>query len=302
MTTAVYLFLEQQPKTTSKLQTPQAYINTQPSRTTPPNSSSNNDHSIVNGSPTKTPQISQQEEEQAAKPALVTKPPKISIIIDDLGYQWRNGLRCIELDGAYTLAILPFSPFSKKLAQQADKSGKEVMLHAPMEPISHHSWNGGLDTTMNQTEIRHTLASMLKDTPMAKGINNHMGSAVTQNNQIMSWLMEEISARNLYFIDSFTTAQSQALLEAQQHGIPSKKRDVFLDNERNPKAIESQFNKLLALAKKHGSAIGIAHPYPETIAFLEGASTITSSQNIQLVPISQLLGLQPPGLAQISAH
>ncbi|MGD8408280.1 MAG: hypothetical protein PVF21_06650, partial [Thiohalophilus sp.] len=44
---------------------------------------------------------------QAPQPVAFDQRPAISIIIDDLGNQKRNGLRAIDLPGDLTYAILP---------------------------------------------------------------------------------------------------------------------------------------------------------------------------------------------------
>lgn len=222
--------------------------------------------------------------------------PRIAIIIDDIGYRWRSGQRATRLAGDVTLAVLPFSPYAHKLALLAEQQGKELMLHAPMEPESHHSWRHGLNTKMNEQTIRRELTLMLNSLPMVKGVNNHMGSALTQREEAMTWVMDELFERNLYFIDSRTSAKSRAFEQAQRRSITSAKRDVFLDNVRTPEAIKKQFDTLVTLARVHGRAIAIGHPYPETLLFLEAALRDLPETGVQLLPVSQLLRQSIPSL------
>lgn len=222
-----------------------------------------------------------------ARPAL----PLIALIIDDVGYRLDIGKRCIELPGDVTLAFLPFSPHTRTLAAQAAAAGKEIMLHAPMQPSSAIRWEGGLTSTMDREAVGQTLSEMLRQLPQAKGVNNHMGSGLTQNRQIMDWVMQELQQKRLYFIDSRTSAQSQAFPAALSRALPSAKRDVFLDNERTPEAIAAQFAHLVKTAHKNGFAVGIGHPYPETLAFLEQVLPQLEQHQVQLVPVSRLLAL-----------
>lgn len=215
--------------------------------------------------------------------------PKIAIIIDDLGDQWRAGKRSVELAGDVTLALLPFSPYALSIAELAGHHGKELMLHAPMEPEAHHSWQQGLDLSMDEFTLRRELQRMLKELPMVKGMNNHMGSALTQRAEAMSWVMDELAQQQLYFIDSRTSAGSQALQQAQRRALPSAKRDIFLDNQRTPQAIAEQFTKLLTKARLQGAAIAIAHPYPETLAFLEATLPRLAGEGVALVRVSALV-------------
>ncbi len=227
------------------------------------------------------------------KPAFSPLPepalpiPAIAIIIDDLGEQWQAGKRTLELPGDITLAILPFSTHGRRLAEIALQQSREVMLHAPMEPLSHPAWRDGLTRSMPEAELRRELRRMLDALPQIRGVNNHMGSALTQEREAMNWVMAELAPRGLYFIDSRTTPGSQALGAAQRHALPSARRDIFLDNVRTQEAIEQQFQALLRLARARGQAIAIGHPYPETLSFLEKA--LVDLKGVRLVPVSHLL-------------
>mgnify|MGYP006172334239 CR=1 FL=1 len=244
--------------------------------------------------PAPAPQLSQPLPPPAFNP-LPNKPlpspprPAIAIIIDDLGNQWGYSKRALEIKGDITLAILPFSPFGDRLAKLAEDQGREVILHAPMEPLAHPAWRDGLRRNMTEQELRRSLTDMLDSLPTVRGVNNHMGSALTQERTPMDWVMHELAQRGLYFIDSRTSPRSQALLSAQQHAIPSARRDVFLDNIRNPAAIRTQFNTLIRLAHKRGRAIAIGHPYPETLTVLEQELSQLDDLGVRLVPASHLL-------------
>jgi Uncharacterized protein conserved in bacteria len=222
-------------------------------------------------------------------PEPVSPNPAIAIIIDDLGEQWQAGKRTIELPGAITLAILPFSTHGRSLAEIALQQGREVMLHAPMEPLSHPAWREGLMRGMTEVELRRELNRMLDALPPIHGVNNHMGSALTQERAAMDWVMAELAPRGLFFIDSRTTPASRALNAAQAHAIPSARRDIFLDNVRTEDAIAQQFRALLRLARERGQAIAIGHPYPETLNFLEKA--LADLDDVRLVPVSHLLNI-----------
>lgn len=232
----------------------------------------------------------------AADISPVTEPaaPAIAIIIDDLGNQWRHSKRTLDLPGEITLAILPFSPFGTRLAALAEHQGREVILHAPMEPLAHPAWRDGLRRDMSEAELRHALLQMLEALPTVRGVNNHMGSALTQERVAMGWVMEELAPRDLYFIDSRTSPSSQALASARDRTIPSARRDVFLDNVRSPAAIRRQFDLLIRLAHQRGRAIAIGHPYPETLAFLEDMLPQLEQFGVRLVPASHLLSVPIP--------
>jgi polysaccharide deacetylase 2 family uncharacterized protein YibQ len=213
----------------------------------------------------------------------------IALVIDDIGYKRQEGQRVLALPGKLTVAVLPFTPYAKILAMQAPSEGKEVMLHAPMEPKNLNRWGDGLMQNMSEDELRTNFVNMIDAIPNLVGINNHMGSELTENARIMQWLMAELPERGLYFIDSRTTADSMAFNIAQKLGIPSYERDIFLDHSRKPIDINRQFDKLIQTANKGGMALGIGHPYPETMAVLEARLPELHKQGIELVTVSELL-------------
>lgn len=213
----------------------------------------------------------------------------MAIVIDDVGYQRLPGERTLALPGKITLAVLPFTPFAQKLAAQAPSFNKEVMLHAPMEPKKLSYWGDGLKTAMPEQELRREFVAMINNIPNLVGVNNHMGSSLTENPEAMAWLMQELPSRGLYFIDSRTTAGSKAYNAAKKMGIPSYVRDVFLDHSRDTKDINKQFDQLIRTAQKRGMALGIGHPYPETLAVLEKRLPQLQAIGVELVTVSELL-------------
>lgn len=219
-----------------------------------------------------------------------TPTARIAIIIDDMGYRAALGRRAIELPGAFTYAILPFAPNSLSLARAAHARGKELMLHAPMSntrglPLD----EGALTTEMDHQTFINTLEQSLDALPFIQGVNNHMGSALTQTSQPMRWLMASLKQRQLYFVDSRTSAASQAWTIAREHRVPTLKRDVFLDHKRDPAAIASAFARLLRIARRNGNALAIGHPYPETLSFLETALSSEAMGDVELVSVSTLV-------------
>lgn len=228
--------------------------------------------------------------------------PWVAIIIDDIGYSKARGMRAAKLPADITLAVIPHAPNSVKLAEQGHSYGKEIMLHAPMSNLSGKTLEqGALNESMGRDEFVRTLNDSLDNIPHIVGVNNHMGSLLTQKTEQMSWLMGELQARQLYFIDSRTSPQSQAYEVATERHIPTLKRDVFLDNQRSEVAIKRQFDKLVSLAKRRGWAIGIGHPYPETLAVLEKHSA-SAAEQIEFVSISKLLARVRPKQMQLLAR
>lgn len=215
---------------------------------------------------------------------------RVAIIIDDVGYNLTSGRQLAELPAALTLAVLPHSPHGVELAELAHQRGKEIMLHVPMSTeVPRQLDVGGLTGEMNQQEFERTLDGNLASIPHVRGLNNHMGSRLTRQPQPMQWLMNVLAEEQLFFIDSRTTAASVALQTAEDFQVPTRKRDVFLDNSRALADMQHEFDRLILLAQRQGSAIAIGHPYPETVTFLRQALPQLAARGIELVPVSQLL-------------
>lgn len=217
--------------------------------------------------------------------------PHIALIIDDIGDNLRLGLRAVRLPGNVTCAFLPHTTYARQLAVSAHKRDKEVMLHLPMESEEGNALGpGALTLDMTHAEFSRTIESDLKAIPYVTGINNHMGSLITQHPGDMLWLMQEINHHgNLFFVDSRTTEFTVAQQVAQETGVPNLRRDVFLDNDQRPAAIAAQFSRLIALARHRGSAVAIGHPHPTTLRFLEKQLPRLRDEGIELVSISELI-------------
>ncbi|MBT8078993.1 MAG: divergent polysaccharide deacetylase family protein [Gammaproteobacteria bacterium] len=227
----------------------------------------------------------------------IEPPGRIAIIIDDIGYQLTAGRRALQLPGPIAFAVLPQTPRGRMLARQAHERGKEVLLHLPLEAIPTETAltpdPGGLTLDMSRRQFSSMFDSSLQSVPHVIGINNHRGSLLTRHPGHMSWLMEEINSRgNLFFVDSFTTHQSVALDIAVEAGVPAVKRDVFLDPDETEETLQREFARLIQLARRRGLAVGIGHPYPTTLDFLERELPRLADDNIELISISEMVSLK----------
>jgi polysaccharide deacetylase 2 family uncharacterized protein YibQ len=211
----------------------------------------------------------------------------IAIIIDDIGHNRRAGERAIDIQAYLTFAVIPQTQHAFRLASYAHDAGKEVMIHLPMENTMNHPL-GNLALTSGLSEQG---VAMVLD-PFATGINNHMGSALTQEPQAMVWLMRATKHHKLFFVDSRTTHKTVASDIALQENIRTASRDVFLDNDKSLYSIDKEFRRLLALAKQRKTAIAIGHPYPSTLRYLELAIPMLEREGVQLISVSDMLKIR----------
>ncbi len=218
------------------------------------------------------------------------------LIIDDMGNGLELGQRALRLPGKVNYAFLPHTPNGPQLARLAHRRGQEVLLHLPMSNLSEQAAGPGkLSPAMDRGQFNAALERNLASIPYVRGVNNHMGSLLTQLHQPMRWLMEGLKRHHLYFIDSRTSPLTVAERTARRQQLPTLRRDVFLDNRLEAPAIRRQIERWLELAQDRGLAVAIAHPHPQTLAALEASLPTLDERGIRLALISEIL---TPTLAQ----
>ena len=218
--------------------------------------------------------------------------PQVAIVIDDLGWDLRAAKVLLAMDIPLGFAILPNTPFKDFIAQEARHRGKDILLHLPMEPYRYPQVDPGrpvLLRTMNTSELAAQIANALAAVPAAVGVNNHMGSRLTEDRHAMYVVMQLMKHHNLFFLDSRTSQKSLAYQIARELGVRTAQRHVFLDNEADTRKISQQLYHLAALARKHGKAIGIGHPYPETVQSLRHTLPEIQQTGVEIVSISHLV-------------
>jgi hypothetical protein len=165
-----------------------------------------------------------------------------------------------------------------------------------------------LDESMDEDQLTAKVHSLLAQVPFVRGVNNHMGSHLTEFDFFMRPIMDSIRTYNpdFYFLDSRTSPLSVAHAQALDAGLPSISRDVFLDNEQNVESIRLQYRIWLNKARDYGSAIAIGHPHPQTLQVLR--ENLPDAGNFHFMRISELIQIRrlhdtPPGWQdQISSN
>ncbi len=225
-------------------------------------------------------------------------PPKkavrgqVALIVDDMG----NSLEALDdlltLKEAITISILPYSAHAQETARIAHEYNLEILLHLPLESLNNHDTTldteGMITAAMSPEEIVRSFEASLARVPYADGVNNHMGSKFTADSSLMRTLLAPLKDKGLLFVDSRTTAQTVAYDEARRMGIPTVERNVFLDADADRSRIKSRLIELFKTAQKKGAAVGICHPYPETLEALKANFALFADYGLEVVPVSRL--------------
>ena len=221
------------------------------------------------------------------------KKARIVIIIDDMGMGRKHSYDVIDLPAPLTLAFLPYAPALDKITKDARAKGHELLIHAPMEPLDH--LNPGpiaLLNDMTEQELKDSLGKMFNSFSGYVGINNHMGSRLTQNAAAMHVVMNELAARGLIFVDSKTINSSVAGKIAAEHGLDYAERDVFLDHKETLDFARNALLEAERHARKYGSAIAIGHPKVNTIQALKEWLPLAEERGFVVVPVSAVVRRQ----------
>ncbi len=213
---------------------------------------------------------------------------RLALVIDDLG----RDVRDVERFGAIapmTFAVLPFERRTEQVVAALESAGAGFLCHLPMEGASGADPGpGALLLGMSAEELREKTQAALLAVPGAMGVNNHMGSALTADQDAMQVVLDVVRQHDLFFLDSRTGADTVGFKLAREQGLPAAERHVFLDGERDEEAIRERFWQAVSIARSRGFAVAIGHPYGETLYVLRSE-----------VPRARELGIEPVGLLEL---
>jgi polysaccharide deacetylase 2 family uncharacterized protein YibQ len=232
--------------------------------------------------------------EKTSDGALLSAPlsKRIAIVIDDLGIDKKHSAAIVGMDNfKMTLAFLPYAQHIDGLLEQGKANGHEVIVHMPMQPQSDTIDPGPvvLKVGMTAEQLMDNLDKGLGAFDGYVGINNHMGSKFTSDPVGMDFLMRELKKRDLYFLDSVTSAATQGEKMAKRHGVTYLRRNVFLDHEETDKFVNKALDKCARVAAKTGVCIAIGHPKDVTIRGLNNFVSKAQGDGFEFVSLSDVL-------------
>jgi len=217
-------------------------------------------------------------------------PGHVALVIDDLGERPEDLQPLFALNEPITYAVLPYEEHTKEVVAELRRRRVEMILHLPMQPINgENPGPGALRVDMDAEELRVATEAALAAVPGAVGVNNHMGSRLSEDEKAMTPVLEVLGNHGLFFLDSRTSAKSIAYRTARALGLPAAERHVFLDRDPSPEAVRAQFRRLLDLSRTRGSAVAIGHPLPDTLRVLTEEVPKAAREGFVFVPVSDLL-------------
>jgi len=233
-------------------------------------------------------------EEPPRRPGLPPKTAagKVALVVDDMGNSLEILDELVSLSEPLTISVLPYSPYAKETAEIAHAKGLEILLHLPLESLNGQDFamhaDGMIRASMSPEEVEKLMENNLNQIPFIRGVNNHMGSKVTADASMMRLILAPLKSRNLFFLDSRTTGRSVAYSVALEMGIPAAVRQVFLDADGDKVTIRDRLLELFRLAQRNGKAVGICHPFMETVQVLKDSLRLAEGFNVDVVPASRM--------------
>ncbi len=217
--------------------------------------------------------------------------PMIAIVIDDFGWSYEVAELFLDLPFVVTWSILPYEKYSKEVFNLAQKWGVHRILHLPMEAVGDSPYYPNvIKANMSKEQIAYAVKkAILYFDGDIEGVNNHRGSLVTKDENLMCYVLSVLKRYNLYFLDSFTVPGSIAYKVARRMGLRCAYNKLFLDNSSEVKDIKCRIYQLIGIAKRDKWAVGIAHARFSTFkALLESAEYIEKS-GVSVVPLATIV-------------
>jgi len=187
------------------------------------------------------PQLSEPVETSRVLPLRMESG--LALILDDVGYALSALRRILKLSVPVAIAVIPDAPYAKESATLAHEHGQMVMLHLPMEPTSEKyrkkMSSYFLHEKMDREALREAFHRGLAQVPFVEGVNNHMGSYLSQKEESMRWVMQVCRENDLFFVDSKTSPNSVAAEVAESMHVAWGSRQIFLDHDLAPEAMQA---------------------------------------------------------------
>lgn len=216
--------------------------------------------------------------------------PLVAVVIDDVGLDRPRSKRAWELPGPLTMSFLPYAKDLREQAKAARAKGHELMLHLPMEPTGRNDPGpNALLVSLSDAELRQRTTAALDSFDGFAGVNNHMGSRFTTFKPGMETVLRQLKGRGLMFLDSRTSAQSVGDQLAQEMGVPSIVRHVFLDDEETLDAVRRKLAEAEAIARRQGFVVVIGHPHEATLQALGEWLPTVHGKGMALAPATAVL-------------
>ncbi|XUY26568.1 divergent polysaccharide deacetylase family protein [Agrobacterium sp. rho-8.1] len=231
--------------------------------------------------------------EQYARPWSGARGTRIAIVVGGLGLSQTGTQKAIrDLPPEVTLGFAASGNSLQRWMQESRREGHEILLQVPFEPFGYPGTNPGPDTLLvagpakiNLERLHRSMAKITNYT----GIVNYLGGRFMADEKALEPILSDIGKRGLLFLDDGSSAQSKSAPVAKAQSTAAGFADLQLDDQVNENAILRKLDDLERIARRNGSAIGVASAFDESIAAISKWSVEASGRGIEIVGVSALV-------------
>ncbi|MBC6715731.1 divergent polysaccharide deacetylase family protein [Aurantimonas sp. DM33-3] len=217
---------------------------------------------------------------------------RIAIVVGGLGISQTGTMNAIgSLPPGVTFGFSPSGNSLDRWMQEARRSGHELVLQVPMEPVGYPQVDPGEDTLTVGDAAAGDLSALhasLATITNYVGIMNYMGGRFVAEPAAMEPLIAELGRRGLMFFDDASSLRSVAADTAQLQSVPAAVSDLSIDRSQDPADIRSQLDTLERIARAEGTAIGVASAFDVSVATIAKWIGEARGRGIEIVPLSAL--------------
>jgi polysaccharide deacetylase 2 family uncharacterized protein YibQ len=220
---------------------------------------------------------------------------RLVIIVRNLGISERNTGVVFDFPPQI---VLNFSPYTRNLNQwvaYARGNGNEVIITLPLEPQNVATTDSGSLqlSSSNSTPVNLSLYNKILGltTGYTGLIFSNDSRIITGTNPLLKTIMRDVSRRGLILVDNRLASNTTLALnrDARNLGIPYRAIDWSLTQNFPEKDVRSRLRRLESLIARKRTTVALFSSHPLTLSLLSEWIKKTDSQNIQLVPLTQIL-------------
>lgn len=231
--------------------------------------------------------------DQYARPWSGARGTRIAIVVGGLGLSQTGTQKAIkELPPEVTLGFAATGNSLQRWMQEGRREGHEVLLQIPFEPFGYPGTDPGPDTLLVSDPAKINLERLHRS--MAKitnytGVMNYLGARFMADDKALEPVLRDVGQRGLLFLDDGSSAQSRTSIIAKAVSTPVGFADLQLDDQVNDAAILRKLDDLERIARRNGSAIGVASAFDESVAAISKWSVEAAARGIEIVGVSALV-------------
>lgn len=231
--------------------------------------------------------------DQYARPWSGARGTRIALVIGGLGMSQTGTQNAIRsLPPEVTMAFAASGNSLQRWMQEARRGGHEILMQIPLEPFDYPANDPGPETLRVDVGAKQNLAEFhaaLGQITNYTGVMNFLGGRFLADADALEPIMRDLGKRGLLFLDDGTSAQSLSGTLADTIGVPHAFADMVVDSELDRTVILKKLDELERIARRNGTAIGVASTFDESIAAIAQWADEASGRGIELVGVSALV-------------